>query len=389
MSTVTFPGSLPRTIEAPENRLRRPGLRTVESVEQFRAALYRESARTDRSGREFSLILIRPNPVTQSGSRSWRMVRKVLRRARDTDRIGWFADGLLGVILPDTSAEGSARLVHDLRIMLATPTQPPQFQTFVYPSQWPDDTPPKLMPTTESEIPSAKFQPRDLLPELLDQYVGSTPISSSGAGAMEVLLAHPLPWWKRGTDIAGSFAGIVAASPVMLAAAAAIKMTSPGPVLFVQQRAGLAGRPFPIYKFRTMHTNAEARKQELRQHSEQDGPAFKMANDPRVTRIGKLLRKTSIDELPQLFNILKGDMTLVGPRPLPLREANGCARWQRRRLDVTPGLTCIWQVKGRSTVSFAEWIRMDIRYIRRRTFLQDMKLILQTIPAVLFQRGAR
>jgi lipopolysaccharide/colanic/teichoic acid biosynthesis glycosyltransferase len=138
-----------------------------------------------------------------------------------------------------------------------------------------------------------------------------------------------------------------------------------------------------------MVDDAEDLKHELRQHSEQDGPAFKMSSDPRVTPVGKFLRKTSIDELPQLFNVLKGHMTLVGPRPLPCPESNACSRWQRRRLDVTPGLTCIWQVKGRSKVTFTEWIRMDIRYIRRRSFWQDLKLILQTVPAVLFQRGAR
>ena len=159
-------------------------------------------------------------------------------------------------------------------------------------------------------------------------------------------------------------------------------------IIFTQERAGLGGKPFKIYKFRTMIADAEKMKEALRKHSEQDGPAFKMKNDPRVTRLGRILRKTSIDELPQLFNVLKGDMTLVGPRPLPLKEADGCQQWQRRRLDVTPGLTCIWQVRGRSTVSFADWVRMDVAYIRRRTFFQDIRILLQTIPAVLLRRGA-
>ena len=138
-----------------------------------------------------------------------------------------------------------------------------------------------------------------------------------------------------------------------------------------------------------MVTDAEARKRELRKFSEQDGPAFKLTNDPRITRIGKFLRKTSIDELPQLWNIVRGEMSMVGPRPLPVDEANGCEQWQRRRLDVTPGLTCIWQVKGRSSVTFAEWVRMDVEYIRRRTFFHDLSLLLQTVPAVLMRRGAR
>ena len=137
-----------------------------------------------------------------------------------------------------------------------------------------------------------------------------------------------------------------------------------------------------------MCVDAESQKAELRAQSEQDGPAFKMAKDPRVTPLGRLLRKTSIDELPQLFNVLLGDMSLVGPRPLPCEESNRCEAWQRRRLDVTPGLTCIWQVRGRSKVSFSEWARMDVEYIRSRSLLSDLKLILKTIPAVLFRRGA-
>src|SRR5262249_30144394 len=141
--------------------------------------------------------------------------------------------------------------------------------------------------------------------------------------------------------------------------------------------------------FRTMFANAEARKHELLALNEQDGPAFKMKNDPRVTGIGWFLRSTSIDELPQLWNILRGDMSLVGPRPLPCAETANCADWQRQRLDATPGRTCIWQVHGRSRVSFAEWVRMDVRYIRSRSLWRDLVLLLLTVPAVLLRRGAQ
>ncbi len=149
--------------------------------------------------------------------------------------------------------------------------------------------------------------------------------------------------------------------------AAAIKFTSPGPVFFRQSRSGRGGRPFFMYKFRSMVVDAEESKSELLTLNEQDGPAFKLTSDPRVTRLGQFLRDTSLDELPQLINVFKGDMSLVGPRPLPCEETAGCLDWQRRRLDVTPGLTCIWQVRGRSRVTFNEWVRMDLQYVRRQS----------------------
>jgi lipopolysaccharide/colanic/teichoic acid biosynthesis glycosyltransferase len=181
--------------------------------------------------------------------------------------------------------------------------------------------------------------------------------------------------------------GLVILSPLLLTIAAVIKCTSKGPILFRQQRTGLGGKPFTILKFRTMREGAEAEKAELLSLSEQDGPAFKMTADPRITNIGGVLRRTSMDELPQLWNVLCGDMTLVGPRPLPCEETASCSNWQRRRLDVTPGLTCTWQVSGRSTVSFSEWMRLDLDYIQRRTVSGDLSLIVRTIQVVFKGTG--
>ena len=143
-----------------------------------------------------------------------------------------------------------------------------------------------------------------------------------------------------------------------------------------------------MWKFRTMVANAEAKKADLMALNEQDGPAFKIKRDPRTTAVGRFLRKTSLDELPQLWNVLRGDMSLVGPRPLPCREADGCEPWQRRRLDVVPGLTCIWQVRGRSSVSFADWVRMDVEYIENQSIGADLKLLLLTVPAIVLRKGA-
>ncbi len=208
------------------------------------------------------------------------------------------------------------------------------------------------------------------------------------AQPMEMLFARPMPAWKRAIDVIGSATALILAAPVMAVVAVAIKLTSTGPVLFTQPRDSIGGRRFTMYKFRTMSVDAEQQKAALRALSEQDGPAFKMTNDPRVTQLGKFLRKTSLDELPQLFNVLVGDMSLVGPRPLPCDESGRCEPWQRRRLDVTPGLTCIWQVRGRSAVTFCEWARMDIEYIRSRSLVNDVKLIAETVPAVALRRGA-
>jgi lipopolysaccharide/colanic/teichoic acid biosynthesis glycosyltransferase len=150
----------------------------------------------------------------------------------------------------------------------------------------------------------------------------------------------------------------------------------------------LGGKPFIMYKFRTMVMTAERQQEQLMALNEQQGPVFKIRNDPRITRLGRLLRTTSIDELPQLWNVLKGEMSLVGPRPPLEKEVRQYQRWQRQRLDVTPGLTCIWQVQGRSTIAFTEWMRMDLRYVRSRSILRDIGLLLRTVPAVLFRRGA-
>ncbi|MGC4033428.1 MAG: sugar transferase [Tepidisphaeraceae bacterium] len=206
---------------------------------------------------------------------------------------------------------------------------------------------------------------------------------------METLLCRRPGKLKRALDIAVAGTVLAIASPALVAISAAIKLTDHGPIVFRQYRTGLGGRPFQIYKFRTMCVGADKMKHALRAQSEQDGPAFKMTRNPRITAIGHFLRKTSLDELPQLLNVLKGDMSLVGPRPLPIDEQAACDPWHRARLDVMPGLTCIWQVKGRSRVSFDDWMRMDLSYSKRDHVWQDIKIILQTIPAVLLRRGAK
>jgi exopolysaccharide biosynthesis polyprenyl glycosylphosphotransferase len=202
------------------------------------------------------------------------------------------------------------------------------------------------------------------------------------------------PWRKlvkQTLDFFGATVLLLIFSPVMIGAAIAVKMTSPGPIFFRQQRSGVNGKPFTMYKFRSMGTDAEQRKQELAALNEMSGPVFKVSNDPRVTKVGAWLRKFSIDEFPQLLNVLRGEMSLVGPRPLPVDEV---ARFDdlahRRRLSVKPGLTCLWQISGRSDLSdFREWVRLDLEYIDNWSLWLDFKILCYTIPVVMFGKGAR
>jgi exopolysaccharide biosynthesis polyprenyl glycosylphosphotransferase len=193
---------------------------------------------------------------------------------------------------------------------------------------------------------------------------------------------------KRLFDIVSSAAALVVLSPLLLGVAVAIKLTSRGPIFFKQKRVGLHGKPFNMLKFRSMVVNAEELKAKLEAHNEQTGPVFKMKNDPRITGIGRFIRKYSIDELPQLLNVLRGEMSVVGPRPPIPKEVEKYAAWQRRRLSVRPGLTCIWQVSGRNQITFEEWMYLDMQYIDNWTLLTDLSLILKTVPVVITGRGA-
>ncbi|MBK7857910.1 MAG: sugar transferase [Archangiaceae bacterium] len=194
--------------------------------------------------------------------------------------------------------------------------------------------------------------------------------------------------FKRAFDILSSGLALWVLTPMLLGVALLIKLTSRGPVLFRQTRVGLHGRPFRMLKFRTMRVDAEAMKAELMKQNEMDGPVFKMKKDPRITAVGRVLRKFSIDELPQLVNVLRGDMSVVGPRPPVPQEVAKYDTWQRRRLSVRPGLTCIWQVSGRNEISFEQWMYMDLQYIDNWSFSKDIELILKTFPIVLTGRGA-
>jgi exopolysaccharide biosynthesis polyprenyl glycosylphosphotransferase len=224
-----------------------------------------------------------------------------------------------------------------------------------------------------------------------------------GTARFETVLGHPTilfaakqpPLWqflaKRLLDIVGATAGLIVAAPVMALAALAIRLESRGPILFVQDRSGLRGRVFRMLKFRSMVSNADMLRSELMAFNEMDGPVFKIGKDPRVTRVGVFLRRTSLDELPQLWNVFKGEMSLVGPRPLPVYETRQISKLHhRRRLSVKPGLTCLWQTSGRNRIqNFDDWARLDLEYVDNWSFWLDLRILLRTIPVVLTGVGAR
>jgi len=191
---------------------------------------------------------------------------------------------------------------------------------------------------------------------------------------------------KRSIDIICSLLGLIFLSPLLLTVAACIKIESKGTAIFTQNRVGIDGKVFKLYKLRSMVNNAEELKCRLEKNNEMDGPMFKIRNDPRVTKVGRFIRRTSIDEIPQLINVLKGEMSLVGPRPSLQNEVDEFENWMIKRLAVKPGLTCYWQVSGRNDIEFKEWMELDIKYIKERSIWVDIKLILKTV-FVLFGDG--
>lgn len=232
-----------------------------------------------------------------------------------------------------------------------------------------------------------------VIPQYND-FIPATP-TVEAAGNLKLLNVRSTPdkgpLWafvKRAMDLTGATVGLVLASPIMLVTAIAVKRCDGGPVIFAQERVGKNGVHFKMYKFRSMYVDAEERLAELQKYNQVDGPAFKMENDPRVTPVGRFIRKTSVDELPQLWNVLKGEMSIVGPRPPIPREVAQYTDWDWGRLAVKPGLTCYWQVSGRSDVGFEDWMRLDLKYVEEQGFLTDMKILFKTVGVVLRGDGA-
>jgi lipopolysaccharide/colanic/teichoic acid biosynthesis glycosyltransferase len=353
-------------------RARRQTRRALHPLDQalFQDALARERRQADRFEKSFGLVLVIPAGVG-GGAAAWEpLLRGVAASARDTDIVGWFENGtVLGVI----------RWALDAAETAAT-----------------------LRATTERDI-EHRLGASDAAGYRVRSHVYSPQAESLGAPLLEALVgrrpaavARPSP--KRALDIAGSAVLLLASSPALLVIAALVKATSKGPVFFRQQRVGEHGKPFNMLKFRTMQAAAghdlhqQYVSQYIRGQVRSDGaaaPVFKIIGDPRVTKVGHFLRRTSLDELPQFWNVLKGEMSLVGPRPPLPYEVKIYKHWHWRRVfEAKPGITGLWQVTGRSRTTFDEMVRLDIRYARQQSVWTDVKILLATPRAVISGSGA-
>ena len=294
---------------------------------------------------------------------------------RETDIIGYVDHGVIGVLFPDTSKEGAEQCISKI---LNGYTNPPfSIVTATYPDQ------------IFSSLQKDKEESEEVSPLFLGDSLGD----STESLRFGMLL-------KQGIDFAGALLALVLLSPVMLITALVIKLSSPGPAIFTQTRVGQRGVPFTFYKFRSMHLDTEegihreyitrfinGRHEESNQGTEEQ-PLYKLKSDPRITWIGRIIRKTSIDELPQLFNVLKGDMSLVGPRPPLPYEVEQYQSWHLRRiLEMKPGMTGLWQVEGRSETSFDNMVRLDLRYVRTWSLTFDVRILIRTVKVVLLSGG--
>ena len=333
-----------------------------------------EKQRTDRTKSPLSVLVFTLDPLWSKDHLAfWRLLQLLSQSKRATDILGYLSDQKVALLLPHTDAGGAQALVAIVRERAG------ELVSAAASATYPD--------------------------EIFDSLLRDTP---GGGDSTELLFQVPAenpPYiegmLKRSIDVVGSLLALILFSPVMLVAAIAIKATSPGPVIFRQARLGLRGRSFQFYKFRSMVANSDDRAHreyvanliegnlDVINKGDADRPLYKMKDDPRVTKVGRFIRKTSIDELPQLFNVLKGDMSLVGPRPPLPYEAEKYESWHLRRiLEIRPGITGPWQVYGRSSTSFDQMVRLDLGYIRGCSLWLDIKLLLATVWVLLGHRGA-
>jgi lipopolysaccharide/colanic/teichoic acid biosynthesis glycosyltransferase len=338
----------------------------ILSARQLQEAVLQERDRADRTGAEFSLVLYTVCQAEPPGQLPPEFLRALRRRIRLIDQVGWLQDGIVGLLLPSTGFQGASALASAFASSPAGRKTCTAYEVFTYPSRW-------YRGGSDGRKADNGNGHGDGRKDLLVRKV-------------EELLARRVPGWKRAADRLGAALALLLASPLFLAICLYIKLVSPGPVLFRQTRIGYKGRPFTFLKFRTMHpdNDASSHRDHLKSLIRSDAPMLKLdsTDDPRIIPGARILRRACLDELPQLFNVLKGEMSLVGPRPCLPYEVEEYRRWHTHRFDVLPGLTGLWQVSGKNRLSFQQMIRLDIAYALSLNLLQDLKILLLTGPAI-------
>jgi len=369
----------------------------IYSVEQFHLALEREKARAERNGHGVSLVIIQT-----SGHKSPERPRleDVLKgRLRIMDEAGWFDRSRLGVLMPYTSRQGAWHLIEDMCRLMRGALSPSDCRVYTYPQdslgEHEADAAEETAGAEAQHVGSAVEHP---LTTVCGKDRSDGPGLEGDSLSGEPACGRPFeprperisPLWQRGLDVGGSLLGLLILSPVFLVTALVIKLVSPGPVFFRQMRVGRGGVPFTLWKFRTMHVGADTsihRNHMARLIRGANGeaaakPMAKLDGDPRVIPFGRIIRGTCIDELPQLINVLRGEMSLVGPRPPIPYEVREYLPWQKRRFDTVPGLTGLWQVSGKNRLTFNEMIRLDIRYCRTKCLWSAIAILCRTPVAI-------
>lgn len=359
----------------------------VHSAEKFASILNRERDRTDRTGQEFHMVVFKTGSDSLKSAAARNLVTILTERIHSTDDIGWLEDGRIAATLPHTLTDGAWKFVDNVRRAYPGGAPPPECAVYAYPSSWitkADGNSPQA-PSAGNGTPSPPDIPS---PEM--EFSGVE--AGDHARPLEELGSHflrPIPCGKRVFDIVGSLTAMILLSPLALLISLLIKIVSPGPVFFRQERVGYLGKGFTLWKFRTMHVNADTTMHQKHllelMTSGKELTKLDNAEDPRIIPFGSLLRMTGIDELPQLLNVLLGEMSLIGPRPCLAYEVREYLPWQMRRFDILPGLTGLWQVSGKNRTTFKEMMRLDVGYAKKPAFLLDVKIFLMTFPAILRQ----
>jgi lipopolysaccharide/colanic/teichoic acid biosynthesis glycosyltransferase len=358
--------------------------RRIHPSKTFTTILTRERDRADRTGLEFCLVAFEPGTNNGRSAATRYLVSLVTNRIRTTDDAGWLDDGRIGVVLSHTSTDGAWKFADNIHKEFDEEFPRPACTVYAYPSSWLSDTDGDFHRASQSGNPPFDSRRKKEFPRAV-----STTARKEHAKPLDSVILGGIPAWKRVIDIAGSIVALILLSPLLLAVAIMIKIVSPGPLFFRQERVGLLGKTFILWKFRTMRVNADTgvHQKYLQELINNEKTMTKLDNkkDPRIIPFGTILRKAGIDELPQLINVLRGEMSLVGPRPCLPYEAREYQNWQTRRFDTIPGLTGLWQVSGKNNTTFKEMIRLDIAYAKKRAFWLDVKIFLKTIPAIVAQ----